>query len=79
MLRGTVRPTEHEAVVRHAPSGFSAGLKAADYLKFDNAWPPPAEHVLPFLHGLVGPTRWTVTEASRGVELPVTTILRFDP
>jgi hypothetical protein len=46
-------------------------LKAADYLKYDDAWPPPAERVLPFLHGLVGPSRWSVTETSRSVEFPL--------
>ena len=36
----------------------------------DKAWPPPAERVLPFLHGLVGPSRWSVAEQSRVVEIP---------
>lgn len=64
-----VLPKAEKAIVRHAQSGFAAGLKAADYLKYGNAWPPPAERVLPFLHGLVGPSRWSVTETSRNVEL----------
>jgi hypothetical protein len=34
------------------------------------AWPPPAERVLQFLHGLIGPSRWSCTELSRLVKLP---------
>jgi hypothetical protein len=60
-----------KAIVRHAQDGFFSGLKAADRLKYSEAWPPPAERVLPFLHGLVGPTGWSCTESSRGVELPL--------
>lgn len=33
------------------------------------AWPPSAEYVLPFLHPLVGPARWSYTEQSCAVEL----------
>jgi len=66
-----VLPKAEKAIVRHAQSGFSAGLKAIDYLKYNDSWPPPAERVLPFLHGLVGPSRWSVTEQSRAVELPL--------
>jgi hypothetical protein len=69
--RRRVLPKADKTVVRHAQSGFAAGLKAADYLKYDNAWPPPAERVLPFLHGLVGPSRWSHTELSRPVDLPL--------
>ena len=69
--RRRVVPKAEKAIVRHAQSRFAAGLKAADYLKYDNAWPPPAERVLPFLHGLVGPSRWSHTELSRSVELPL--------
>ena len=64
-------PKAEKAIVRHAQSGFAAGLKAADSLKYSDAWPPPAERVLPFMHGLVGPSRWSVTETSRPVELPL--------
>ena len=56
-----VLPRAEKAIVRHAQSGFAAGLKAADSLKYSDAWPPPAERVLTFLHGLVGPTQWSVT------------------
>ena len=59
-----------ESIIRHAQSGFAAGLKAADSLKYSDAWPPPADRVLPFMHGLVGPSRWSVTEESRAIELP---------
>jgi hypothetical protein len=69
--RRRVLPKAEKAIVRHAQSGFAAGLKAADSLKYSDAWPPPAERVLPFLHGLVGPSRWSVTETSRNVELPL--------
>jgi hypothetical protein len=58
-----------KAIVRHAQGGIFAGIKAVDYLRYDNAWPPPAERVLPFLHGLVGPTGWSLTEQSRPVKL----------
>ena len=58
------------AVSRHAQNGMVSGLKAADYLKYDGAWPPAAERVLPFMHGLIGPKGWSYTELSRGVELP---------
>jgi hypothetical protein len=46
-----------------------SGLKAADYLKCDGAWPPSAERVLLFTHGLINPRGWTCTEMSRIVEL----------
>jgi hypothetical protein len=71
-----VVPKAEKAIIRQAQSGFSTGLKAADYLKYDDAWPPPAERVLPFMHGLVGPSRWSVTESSRVMEIPVR---RADP
>ena len=48
-------PKAEKSIVRHAQNGLFSGLKAVDYLKYDGAWPPPAERVLPFLHGLVGP------------------------
>jgi hypothetical protein len=59
------------AIVRHAQGGVFAGIKTVDYLRYDDAWPPPAERVLPFLHGLVGPTGWSLTEQSRTVRLPL--------
>ena len=66
-----VLPKAEKSIVRNAQNGFFSGLKAADYLRYDGAWPPPAERVLPFLHGLVGPVDWSHTESSRVVELPV--------
>jgi hypothetical protein len=60
-----------KAIVRHAQGGIFAGIKVVDYLRYDNAWPPPAERVLPFLHGLIAPTGWSVTEESRPVRLPL--------
>jgi hypothetical protein len=66
-----VLPKAEKAIVRHAQSGIAASLKAADYLRYNDAWPPPAELVLPFMHGLVGPSRWSLTEQSRFVELPI--------
>ena len=60
-----------KAIFRKAQDGFFSGLKAVDRLKYSEAWPPPAERVLPFLHGLVGPTGWSCTESSRVVELPL--------
>jgi hypothetical protein len=66
-----VLPKAEKSIIRHAQSGLFSGLKAADYLRYDGAWPPPAERVLPFLHGLIGPSRWSCTELSRLVELPL--------
>jgi hypothetical protein len=66
-----VSPKAEKAIVRHAQGGIFAGIKAVDYLRYDDAWPPPAERVLPFLHGLVGPIGWSSTEQSRLVELPL--------
>jgi hypothetical protein len=34
-----------------------ARAAVVDYLRYDDAWPPPVERALPFLHGLVGPDR----------------------
>jgi hypothetical protein len=45
------------------------GLKAVDLLKYGGAWPPPAEQAIPFLHPLIGPSRWSYTEQSRAVGL----------
>ena len=64
-----VLPKAEKAIIRHAQSGFSTGLKAVDFFKYDDAWPPPAERVLPFVHGLIGPKGWSCTEQSRTVEL----------
>jgi hypothetical protein len=66
-----VLPKVEKAIIRQAQCGFCTGLKAADYLKYDGAWPPPAKRVLPFLHGLIGPRGWSCTELSRAVELPL--------
>jgi hypothetical protein len=66
-----VLPKAEKSIVRRAQDGFFSGLKAADRLKYSAAWPPPAERVLPFLHGLVGPMGWSHTESSRPVELPL--------
>ncbi len=64
-------PKTEKSIIRHAQDGLFSGLKAADYLKYDGAWPPPAERVLPFMHGLIGPRGWSCTELSRIVELPL--------
>jgi hypothetical protein len=69
--RRRMLPKAEKAIIRHAQGGFSTGLKAADYLKYNDAWPPPAQRALPFMHGLVGPSRWSLTESSRVVEIPV--------
>jgi hypothetical protein len=66
-----VLPKAEKSIIRHAQNGLFSGLKAADYLKYDGVWPPPAERVLPFLHGLIGPSRWSCTELSGLVELPL--------
>ena len=68
---GTKRilPRAEQAIIRQAQAGVYTGLKAVDRLKYGGAWPPSAERVLPFLHPLVGPRRWSQTERSRLVEL----------
>jgi hypothetical protein len=66
-----VLPKVEKSIIRHAQNGLFGGLKAADYLRYDGAWPPPAERVLPFMHGLIGPRGWSCTELSRVVELPL--------
>lgn len=66
-----VLPQAEKAIIRQAQSGFSTGLKAVDWLKYDHAWPPPAERALPFLHPLVRPSSWSLTDLSRMVELPL--------
>ncbi len=60
-----------KVIIRQAQRGLYTGLKAVDFLKFSEAWPPPAERALPFLHPLIGPSRWSHTEQSRAVELPI--------
>ena len=55
LFPGTGKAGSSKSRVRHAKNGFFSGLKDADFLKYDGAWPPPAERVLPFQHGMVGP------------------------
>ena len=64
-----VLPRAEKAIIRQAQNGLYTGLKAVDMLKYGGAWPPSAERVLPFLHPLAGPRRWSQTERSRLVEL----------
>ncbi len=66
-----VLPRAEKSIIRHAQDGFFSGLKAVDRLKYSGAWSPPAERVLTFLHGLVGPMGWSCTEMSRPIELPL--------
>jgi hypothetical protein len=66
-----ILPKAEKSIIRHAQDGLFSGLKVADYLRYDNAWPPSAERVLPFMHGLIGPRGWSCTELSRIVELPL--------
>jgi hypothetical protein len=63
-----------KAIIRHAQGGLFAGLKAADYLRYDDAWPPSAERVLPFMHPQLAPRDWSYTEESCVVQLS----LRYD-
>ncbi len=60
-----------KAITRQAQSGLYAGLKAVDILQYVAGWPPPAERVLPFLRPVIAPSRWSYTERSRDVELPL--------
>lgn len=69
--RRRVPPKVEKAIVRHAQCGFSTGLKTVDSFKYQDAWPPPADRVLPFLYGRAVPTGWSFTELSRVVELPL--------
>ena len=46
-------------------------VRGGDGCWYLNDWPPPAERVLPFMHGLIGPRGWSCTEWSRIVELPL--------
>lgn len=57
-----ILPRAEKAIIRRAQSGVNAGLKTVDMLKYGGAFPPSAEQVLPFLHPLVGPARWSYTE-----------------
>jgi hypothetical protein len=66
-----VLPKAEQAIIRQAQRGVYTGLKAVDILKYATGWPPSAEQVLPFLHPLIGPSRWSCTEESRAVELPL--------
>ena len=66
-----VLPAAEKAIIRQAQSGLYTGLKVVDILKFAAGWPPPAERVLPFLHPVIAPSRWSYTEQSRAVELPL--------
>ena len=70
---GTKRilPRAEKAILRQAQNGLYSGLKAVDMLKYSEAWPPSAAQVLSFLHPLIGPSRWSYTEQSRAVELPL--------
>ena len=58
-------------IIRHAQDGLFSGLKAADDLRYDGAWPPLAERVLPFRHGLIGARGRSCTESSRTVKIPL--------
>ena len=66
-----VLPQAEKAIIRHAQGGLVAGLKAVDYLRYDNAWPPSAARVLPFFHPQIAPNDWSYTEQSRRIELPL--------
>ena len=66
-----VFPQAEKAIIRQAQSDIFSGLNAVDYLRHDNAGPPFAERVLPFLHGLIGPRGWSYSEQSRPVEVPL--------
>jgi len=66
-----VLPAAEKAIICQAQSGLYSGLKVVDILKYAAGWPPPAERVLPFLHPVIAPSRWSYTEQSRVVELPL--------
>ena len=66
-----VLPKAEKAVIRHAQSGFTAGLKAADSLKYSDALPPPPSGCCRFCTGWLGRRGWSHTELSRVVELPL--------
>ena len=58
-------------ITGRARSGIFSGLKTVDDLRYDSAWPPPAERVLPSPNPLIVPPRWSCTEQGRPVELPL--------
>jgi hypothetical protein len=66
-----VLPAAERAIICQAQSGLYTGLKVVDILKYAAGWPPPAERLLPFLHPVIAPSRWSCTEQSRAVELPL--------
>lgn len=66
-----VLPAAEKAIICQAQSGLYTGLKVVDILKYAAGWPPPAERVLPFLHPVIAPSRWSYSEQSRVVELPL--------
>jgi len=66
-----VLASAEKAIGRLAQSGLSAGPEGGGLFRYDTAWPPHAERLLPFMHGLVGPSRWSVSDLSRPIELPL--------
>lgn len=64
-------PGEERAILGQAQRYLHAGLKAAAILRYDHAWPPPPERVLPFLHPFLHPGSWSYAEESRTVRLPL--------
>ncbi len=66
-----VPPAAEKAIIRQAQRGLYTGLRVVEILKHAAGWPLPAERLLPFLHPVIGPYRWSYTEQSRAVELPL--------
>ena len=61
------------------PAAARLAIGSPGFLKYDNAWPPPVERVLPFLHGLVGLARWSHTVLTRPVEIPLRWVIQREP
>jgi len=68
-----VLPRDEKAIIRQVQDGFYGALRGVESLVFDEAWPPPPDRVLPFMTPFMEPSRWSYTEQSRVIELPLRT------
>ena len=60
---------DQRPIARITPPAMAMFQQVIAYL--DHAWLPPAERALPFLHPLISPSMWSLTDLSRPVELPL--------
>jgi hypothetical protein len=64
-------PRDEKAIIRQSQNGLHAGLQAVEHLEYDNAWPPSADRLLPFMNPFICPTGWSYSEESRAIRLPL--------